>query len=110
VACAKLLASAVLLLLGLSVVVWWGWGCVCVGGGFFCPFVFLYVSASVCAARPVFSAIVKSDIFTFCRDSLSAAACVPFVKLYWLQFCEVVGVVVSWVGLLSVCSLPFLRG
>jgi len=66
------------------------------------------------AVAPRFSPIVKSDIFVFCRDSLSVVACVSFVKLYYLQFCEVVagflGVVVGWVGFLSLCSLPFLRG
>jgi len=40
--------------------------------------------------------------------------CVRFVKLYYLEFCEVVasflGVVVGWVGLLSLCTLPFLGG
>ena len=63
---------------------------------------------------PHFSAIVRSDIFIFCHESLSVVACISFVKLYYLQFCEVVagllGVVVGWVGLLSLCSLPFLWG
>jgi len=36
------------------------------------------------AVAPRFSAIVKSDIFIICRDSLSIAACVSFVKLCYL--------------------------
>ena len=77
---------------------------------YFCMFLFsVYV-----AVRPRFSTIVKSDIFIVCRDTLSIVACVSFVKLYYLQFCEVaagfLGVVAGWVGLLSLCSLPFLRG
>jgi len=80
---------------------------------------FLSTCTSVCFCfclwgAPRFSAVVKSDIFIFCHDSLSIVACVNFVKLYYLQFCEVVagflGVVVGWVGLLYLYSLPFLRG
>ena len=37
------------------------------------------------AVAPHFCAIVKSDIFIFCCDSLSIVACVSFVKLYYLQ-------------------------
>jgi len=37
------------------------------------------------AVAPRFSTIVKADIFIFCRDSLSTAACVSFVELYYLQ-------------------------
>ena len=94
-------------------------GAVCwvgVGVGFF--FVHLYFCVFLLSVygmdAPRFSAIVKSDIFIFCRDSLSIVACVSFVKLYYLQFCEVVasflGVVVGRVRLLSLCSLPFLWG
>ena len=72
--------------------------------------VFSSICTSVCfcflflgAVGSRFSATVKSDIFIFCRDGLSIAACVSFVKLYCLQFCGVVagflGVVVGWVGL-----------
>ena len=108
VACAKLLVAIVLLLLELSVGVGWGWG-------IFCPLVLLYVSAFCLWDGCIsFSAIVKSDIFIFCCDSLSIVSCVHFVKLYYLQFCKVVagflGVVEGWVGLLYLCSLPFLRG
>ena len=77
---------------------------------YFC--MFLLSVYGVVASR--FSAIVKLDIFIFYRDSLSTVTCVRFVKLYYLEFCEVVasflGVVVGWVVLLSLCSLPFLRG
>ena len=98
----------VLLLLELSVGVGWG-------GGFFHPLVLLYVSAfCLWGGCATFSVNVKLDIFIFCRDSPSIVACVSFVKLYYLQFCEVVagflGVVVGWVGLLSVCGLLFLWG
>ena len=36
------------------------------------------------AVAPRFSAIVKSDIFILCRDSLSIAACVKFCKVVLL--------------------------
>ena len=70
------------------------------GGGVFSS---TYTSVCFCflflgAVAPRFSAIVKSDIFIFCRGG--AVACVRFVKLYCLQFCEVVagflGVVMGW--------------
>ena len=53
---------------------------------YFCMFLFSVYGA----VAPRFSAIVKSNIFIFCRDSVSTVACVSFVKLYYLQFCEVV--------------------
>jgi len=82
VACVKLLVSVVLLL-ELSVGV--GWGVFPSTCTFLC-FNFLFYGAV--ASR--FSAIVKSDIFVLCRDSVSIVAFVSFVKLYYLQFCEVV--------------------
>ena len=101
--------SVVLLLLEFSVGVGCGWGV-------FRPLVYfcMFLLSVYGAVAPRFSAIVKADIFIFCRDILSTVARVNFVKFYFLQFCEVLagflGVVVGWVGLLSLCSLPFLRG
>jgi len=55
------------------------------GGGFFRPLVLLYVSA-------------------FCLWG----GCVSFLVLWVVA--GFLGVVVGWVGLMSLCSLPFLRG
>jgi len=67
---------------------------------YFCMFL-LFVYGVV---APRFCEIGYFYIFVFCRDSLSIVAYVSFVKLCYLQFCEVVagflGVVVGWVGLL----------
>ena len=88
-----------------------GWG-----GFFFLVHLYfcMFLLSVYGAVAPHFSAIVKSNIFIFCCYSPSIVACVSFVKSCYLQFCEVVagflGVVVGWVGLLSLCSLPFLQG
>jgi len=86
VSCAKLLVSVVLLLLEHSVGVGGGNGGVFPSTCISVCFSFLFVGRF----EPRFSAIVKSDVFIYCRDSMSIVACISFVKLYYLRLCEVV--------------------